>query len=468
MKAYQLIRMSGFVLSIVALFVNALGANPGAFLRPPVARAMEAAPKVYVGLFKDNAVGVIDSGTNTEVTTIPVPEGPHGLVLTPDGKKVYVSSDGASTVSVIDTTSDRVVSSIEVGQTPHGLSISRDGRWVVVSGFGSNQEEVIDTSTDQVVMRFPVASPHNSAISPDGSLIYVGSQATPSALVLLSIPEQRQILTVPLDAQPRALDFDPDGDHLFFTLVGSDAVQVLDVRSSQLQSEIPVGAAPHQPLFTSDGYAALVVAQGPGELDIVDAEDHDVESRVNVGTFPHWVALSSDGGTAYVTNEGSNDVSVVNLRTNTVTATIAVGNAPRKIAVQPGPSGPAATRPAFTTSASGSRQLLSATQVTDVDLDSQNISGQTDADLVADDYFFAPSALRGTPGQILRLRIQNQSGTLHNFSIEGQVDQDLPARGEGDVNVVFPDTGTLAFFCKYHTRLGMNGQLLVEDAAVQG
>src|ERR1041385_2302889 len=50
----------------------------------------QSAPKVYVGLFKDNAVGVIDSATNQETRTIPVPNGPHGLVINPDGGKAYV------------------------------------------------------------------------------------------------------------------------------------------------------------------------------------------------------------------------------------------------------------------------------------------------------------------------------------------------------------------------------------------
>ena len=83
--------------------------------------------KAYVGLFKDNAVAVVDTGTNRVLRSIPIPAGPHGLVVTPDGRKVYVSSDGASTVSVIDTATDRVVGSIEVGPTPHGLAISPDG-----------------------------------------------------------------------------------------------------------------------------------------------------------------------------------------------------------------------------------------------------------------------------------------------------------------------------------------------------
>ena len=68
--------------------------------------------KAYVGLFKDNAVAVVDTGTNRVRRTIPIPPGPHGLVVTRDGRKVYVSSDGASTVSVIDTATDRVMATI--------------------------------------------------------------------------------------------------------------------------------------------------------------------------------------------------------------------------------------------------------------------------------------------------------------------------------------------------------------------
>jgi len=65
------------------------------------------APKAYVGLFKDDAVAVVDTAQNKVLGTITVPKGPHGLVVTPDGRKVYISSDGASTVSVIDTANCR-------------------------------------------------------------------------------------------------------------------------------------------------------------------------------------------------------------------------------------------------------------------------------------------------------------------------------------------------------------------------
>jgi YVTN family beta-propeller protein len=118
-----------------------------------------AAPKAYVGLFKDNAIAVLDTGTNRVQGMIPVPQGPHGIVITPDGHKVYVSSDGASTVSVIDTQTDKIMRSIEVGTNPHGLAISPNGRQVLVGGFGTNQVLLIDTSTDQIVGVFPCPCP---------------------------------------------------------------------------------------------------------------------------------------------------------------------------------------------------------------------------------------------------------------------------------------------------------------------
>src|SRR5499433_1018294 len=113
-------------------------------LTTALAGATMAPAATYVGLFKDDAVAVIDVTQNRVLATIPVPKGPHGLVITPDGRKVYVSSDGASTVSVIDTATDRVAGSIEVGPNPHGLAISRDGRTVLVAAYGADEALVVD------------------------------------------------------------------------------------------------------------------------------------------------------------------------------------------------------------------------------------------------------------------------------------------------------------------------------------
>src|SRR6266851_8119657 len=143
-----------------------LGTSTYALAYTPVAAAQQApVPKAYVGLFKDNAVAVLDTGTNQVLSTISVPAGPHGVVITPDDRWVYVSSDGASTVSVIDTNTDAISNSIEVGQTPHGVAITPNGAMVLVAGFGTSQVSAIDTATNQILWKVGVANPHNIAIA---------------------------------------------------------------------------------------------------------------------------------------------------------------------------------------------------------------------------------------------------------------------------------------------------------------
>ena len=193
----------GATLSIVASAASA---------PPATASPASTAGKAYVGVFKDDAVAVFDTTTNRVLRTIPVPKGPHGLVMTPDGRKVYVSSDGASTVSIIDTITDLVVSSIDVGPNPHGLTISPAGRKLLVMAFGANQAMVIDTTSDRILSQIPVPLAHNGAISSDGRTAYVGSQQQgATALAVLDLTDMKEIANVAMDKTPRGLDLSPDG-----------------------------------------------------------------------------------------------------------------------------------------------------------------------------------------------------------------------------------------------------------------
>src|SRR5437870_8237151 len=430
------------------------------------------APKVYVGLFTDNAVAIIDTAQNRVLNTIPVPKGPHGLVVTPDGRKVYVSSDGASTVSVIDTATDRVARSIDVGPNPHGLAVSGDGSRVLVLGWGSNRALVIETATDRVIGELPVAQPHNGTLSRDGRTGWVASQQQgATALVRLDLAAWQEVARVPLDKTPRGLELSPDGRQVFFTLAGVNAIQVLDTATSEIVTQIPVGTSPHYTPFTPDGRWALAVIQGPGELGILDTTSNTLAGTVAVGKAPHWSTSSSDGHTAYVTNEGSNDVSVVDLANRTVTATIAVGNAPRKIAVQP-VLGPAATTPAPERAAaapSGKSKSITLGGVSYADHGTKDVRNRSKLELEADDYYFSPTCLRGKPGQKLTLLVESEASTLHNISIPALgIDKDIPPKGKVQFDVTLPASGVLAFSCKFHGPLGMNGQLLAGDTTPSG
>jgi YVTN family beta-propeller protein len=399
-----------------------------------------APPKAYVGLFLDNAVGVIDTGTNKVTKTIPVPAGPHGLVVTPDGAKVYVSSDGASTVSVISTASDSVVASIDVGMTPHGLSISPDGRKVVCAGFGTDSVLVIDTGSDTVVTRVPVPRPHNSAISPDGKLAYVGSQQKDApAVAVVDLAGGTVLTSVPLAHAPRALDFAPDGE-VYFTVSGVDGLEALLPATHEVEdTPITTGGSPHHMLSTKDGKFELVVSQTAGDLEYVDVATDAVVAHVPTGKAPHWIGLNADGSRAYVTNESDNSVSVVDVAQRQVVASIPVGNGPRKIAVQPAgaPTGTAAVA---------------------------NIA-------VTNKFAFEPAHLTVAAGTVVRW---TNKGAVPHTVTSGQssrpadnpgAELDRPLASGAVVERTFTTPGDWAYFCRYHEGMGMAGVVTVTAAA---
>jgi YVTN family beta-propeller protein len=411
------------VISRLRMFVGATVMASAVLVAPhPVAAA--TAPKAYIGLFKDNAVAVFDTGSNSVTKTIPIPAGPHGLVVTPDGRWVYASSDGDSVVSVIDTTTDSVAKTIQLGTTPHGLAITPDGSRVLVASFGTDAVEAIDTASNQVIWQVPVPQPHNIGITPDGQTAYAAAQQDGAQqLAIIDIASGTQTGSLPLDHTPRALNVSPDGADLAYTLAGVDALQVLSLNTQQLVAQIPTGASPHHPLFTPDGKLGMVVSQGPGTLDLFDPASLTGIGQIKVGTMPHWIGLSQDAHWAYVTNENSNDLSVVDLSDKTVKATVPVGNGPRKIVVQP-----TAPQPA--------------TASTTVSIAS---------------YAFGPKTVTVKAGQTVSFT--NADSVTHTATSQAWDSGDI-APG-ASVTVMAPDQpGTYAYHCSIHPF--MNGALVVE------
>ena len=300
-----------------------------------LALAATAAPKAWVGNFKDDTVSVIDTGSNTVVATVPVAKGPHGMAVAASGSPLYVSSDGASVVNVIDAASDKVTSTIEVGRSPHGLALTPDGRFLLVGVYGEDKVVFVDTATRAIVGMAGVAKPHTIAMRPDGKVAYVASQQPGAfALAAIDIASRSVARSIPLDKAPRDLEFGADSKLLYFTQAGLDAVQVLDSASDNIVASIPTGASPHIAMQARGAAFGTVVVQGPGELMLFDPATRKAVRSIAVGKQPHWMAPADGGKTFYVSNEGSNDVTVVDIARGT-TKTIAVGNAPRKVVVQP-------------------------------------------------------------------------------------------------------------------------------------
>jgi plastocyanin len=90
--------------------------------------------------------------------------------------------------------------------------------------------------------------------------------------------------------------------------------------------------------------------------------------------------------------------------------------------------------------------------------DSVNASGER-VTVEAGDFYFQPTVLTGPAGEAVSLQVVSGSQSVHNLTA-GEVDQDVAAGESVDVELSFPDSGTLVFVCKYHRDRGMAGALV--------
>ena len=121
-------------------------------------------------------VKVIDTASNTIVTTIAVGNFPGGMDVTPDGSRLYVPHYNSNTVSVINTATNTVVTTISVGAGPGSVRVSPDGSRAYVASQSSNSVTVINTATNSVVTTIPgISLPRTLDFTPDGARVYVAS-----------------------------------------------------------------------------------------------------------------------------------------------------------------------------------------------------------------------------------------------------------------------------------------------------
>jgi plastocyanin len=86
------------------------------------------------------------------------------------------------------------------------------------------------------------------------------------------------------------------------------------------------------------------------------------------------------------------------------------------------------------------------------------------------DSYFEPTILVGAPGSELTIELTNNGELEHNINADipqvvtaVPLDQDVRSGGGKEtVKVTFPESGQLAFFCKYHEGDGMVGALRVK------
>ncbi|MFN8528600.1 MAG: hypothetical protein U0670_08310 [Anaerolineae bacterium] len=273
---------------------------------PRTVAVRPSSPMAFVTLWDRNALSVVDL-TNQQAHLIEsVCHIPFGVVA--NERRAFVSCFADDSIAILDAETGEVLHRVTVPDAPAGLALS--GSWLLITHFYTGTVTVLNVErTPFVVGSLNVDTDGELARtiipSPDGLHAYIPQTRTGLALISLQFMqdwfpvvsvldvthmtgERSARLTLSTFDEPANLPsdaaFSPDGNQLYVTLQGSDALMVLDPRTSQLIARIPVGTAPLGVWATES--ALYVLNALDGTVSVLDPLTNSVTSTIPVTTIP--------------------------------------------------------------------------------------------------------------------------------------------------------------------------------------
>ncbi len=93
---------------------------------------------------------------------------------------------------------------------------------------------------------------------------------------------------------------------------------------------------------------------------------------------------------------------------------------------------------------------------------SVDVTGTSQTSVQQANFLFNPTVLTGSAGQSLKIEIHNGGSVPHTFTIDDEnVDVLVQPGQDTSVDVAFPDSGVVEFYCRFHHGSGMAGELKV-------
>jgi len=306
-------------------------------------------------------------------------------VAVPAGPLVFSGGQDSSLVSVLDAGSGRIAGVIHLPEGPHELAVSPNGRWVVASLPGAatswappwrnnRRIAVIDVASAtlaRTVDLAPHASPHG-VVFVDDRIVAVTSAPTRS--VLFVDVESGTILgaaeagAAGSGAEPHLLSISFDRTRVYSANMESRTVSEIDVRTRKLLRQVPFPGSPVGVAAAKDG-TLWAIEEGEGHVytvAIVDPESGSVVARLADSGMARRVAMSPDGSIAVVTDPGHDAVQIYDASTRILKSRISFGD-------DANPSGVS-----FTPDSARAFVALGAGGIAEIDLKSGRVVGRID------------------------------------------------------------------------------------------
>jgi YVTN family beta-propeller protein len=302
-----------------AVPIPPIGATIEAGETPGYVAAAPNGTQLYIANREAGVVTVVDTAVNKITGRITIAEGPPQFIaFSRDGRRAYVSlwdkpEGDIHAISVLDTTSNTVVATIQVETRPFLSAVSPDGTRLYVPNHDTDSVSVIDTTTDQLITSIQVApNPHWVAFTPDGTKVYTANHD--SNLVSAIDPATNKVITtIATPKSPHSIAMHPTLPLLIVACFDADEAAVIDTNTDQVVTTVKVGPDPQFAAWSADGRFAYIVNNDDNTVSVVDATTFTVVGTVFTGASPTSLAQSPDGSRGYVSNLDDGTLTELNL-----------------------------------------------------------------------------------------------------------------------------------------------------------
>lgn len=297
---------------------------------------------VLVTNFDSATVSVLDVSPLRVTATIPVGDGPIGIVASADGATAYVANFHSASVSVLSTIERRVVDTIPVQGSANGVALTREGALLFVTDTFTETVSVVDTATRQLVHIVPAApQPAGVAVDSEGRAFVTNFGSNIVSVIDPSLGEV--VAKIPLDNfeanGPLGIAIAADAGFGFVSTAYSNELLKIDTPSLSRNRADRIFSGPAEAvLLPADASVAYLAAtdtvSGNGVVRVVDIATNEILRSVRVGDDPQALALTPDGTRLLVADTGSDTLSFFDPRATgfVLVGSIPVGAAPMGVA----------------------------------------------------------------------------------------------------------------------------------------
>lgn len=265
---------------------------------------------------------------------------PASIDITPDGLYTFSANFNLhgdmvpSTISVVYTPTATEMARIVTCTMPHGSRMHPSGDFQYSGCMMDDQLVEIDTRTFEVARRFSVAKGGEGAIAIDehaGHGMHAGDQGVtrPVDPAEVGYDGQQHTMT-PSTCSPTWAQPSVDGTHIYVACNKGDEILEIDHASWTLTRRFATGRGPYNLAVTPDGKLLLATLKQGGLFEVFDLASGKSLGQVKTSTtVTHGVVVSPDSRYAFVTSEGvgaaPGKVDVIDLATRIIVATVDTG-----------------------------------------------------------------------------------------------------------------------------------------------